>query len=409
MKLLLKLAWRNIWRNKRRSLLTLIAITFATLSAIAMRGIQLGTYEESIKHAVEQFSGYIQIQPKSYKKNPSLNKTIKLSPEIKSYLDNSQLIKGYAERIIADGLISYKDNSFGAAIFGIVPNQEAKTTRIIERINKGNFFHSDTSNEIVVGYKLLHNLNAEIGDEVVVLAQGYDGTLGNLKFKIVGAVKLGSYEFDAMAVFMGLKTSQELLMMYGKSSIAAISLTSLDNIPEVKSELQNYVDQENEVVLAWQEVMPELEQFISLDNISGIFFLFILVIIVAFGILNTLLMSVTERFNEFGVTLAIGMKQSKLVILILLETIFLSFVGVIIGDLIGFGVNTYLITNPIMFEGELRSLYEEYGFLPIIKSSIKASIFITTSIGVVLISILASIYPIIKTYRLEPLKGIRYT
>lgn len=409
MKLLLKLAWRNIWRNKRRSILTLLAIIFATLSAIAMRGIQLGTYEESIKHAVEQFSGYIQIQPKSYKKNPSLNKTVKIDPQIRSYLDNSQLVKGYAERIIADGLISYKDNSFGAAIFGIVPDQESKTTRIIERINKGEFFESDTSSEIVVGYKLLQNLNAEIGDEVVVLAQGYDGTMGNLKYKVVGTVKLGSYEFDAMAVFMGLKTSQELLMMYGKSSIAAISVNSLNAIPKVKSDLKNYIDQENEVVLAWQEVMPELEQFISLDNISGIFFLFILVIIVAFGILNTLLMSVTERFNEFGVTLAIGMKQSKLVILILLETIFLSFVGVIIGDLIGFGINTYLTANPIMFEGELKSLYEEYGFLPIIKSSIKASIFITTSIGVVLISLFASIYPIIKTYKLEPLKGIRYT
>lgn len=409
MKLLLKLAWRNIWRNKRRSILTLLAIIFATLSAIAMRGIQLGTYEESIKHAVEQFSGYIQIQPKSYKKNPSLNKTVKIDPQIRSYLDNSQLVKGYAERIIADGLISYKDNSFGAAIFGIVPDQESKTTRIIKRINKGEFFESDTSSEIVVGYKLLQNLNAEIGDEVVVLAQGYDGTMGNLKYKVVGTVKLGSYEFDAMAVFMGLKTSQELLMMYGKSSIAAISVNSLNAIPKVKSDLKNYIDQENEVVLAWQEVMPELEQFISLDNISGIFFLFILVIIVAFGILNTLLMSVTERFNEFGVTLAIGMKQSKLVILILLETIFLSFVGVIIGDLIGFGINTYLTANPIMFEGELKSLYEEYGFLPIIKSSIKASIFITTSIGVVLISLFASIYPIIKTYKLEPLKGIRYT
>lgn len=409
MKLLLKLAWRNIWRNKRRSILTLLAIIFATLSAIAMRGIQLGTYEESIKHAVEQFSGYIQIQPKSYKKNPSLNKTVKIDPQIRSYLDNSQLVKGYAERIIADGLISYKDNSFGAAIFGIVPDQESKTTRIIERINKGEFFESDTSSEIVVGYKLLQNLNAEIGDEVVVLAQGYDGTMGNLKYKVVGTVKLGSYEFDAMAVFMGLKTSQELLMMYGKSSIAAISVNSLNAIPKVKSDLKNYIDQENEVVLAWQEVMPELEQFISLDNISGIFFLLILVIIVAFGILNTLLMSVTERFNEFGVTLAIGMKQSKLVILILLETIFLSFVGVIIGDLIGFGINTYLTANPIMFEGELKSLYEEYGFLPIIKSSIKASIFITTSIGVVLISLFASIYPIIKTYKLEPLKGIRYT
>ena len=409
MKLLLKLGWRNIWRNRRRSILTVIAIAFATLSAIAMRGIQLGTYDENIKNAVEQFTGYIQIQPVGYQKNPSLQKTIKIDSSLENYLKTNPKIDGYARRIIADGLISYKQNSFGAAIFGIEPSGEKRTTRILERIDEGDFFNNDTSNQIVVGYKLLNNLNAEIGDEVVLLAQGYDGTLGNMKFKIIGTVKLGSYEFDAMAVFMGTETAQELLSMYNKYSVVALSLKSLNAIPVVKNDLSKYLDEENGVALAWQEVMPELEQFISLDNISGIFFLLILVVIVAFGILNTVLMSVTERFNEFGVTLAIGMRQYKLVTLVFIETMMLTIVGIIIGELIGFGINFYLVANPINLSGELGNLYEEYGFLPIIKSTLEFGIFLRVAIGVLAISLMASIYPLIKTFKLEPLKGIRYT
>ncbi len=373
-----------------------------------MRGTQLGTYEENIKNAVEQFTGYLQIQPEDYQKNPSLHKTIKLNNEVKNFLLQNPSVKGYSERIYADGLISYKDNSFGAAIFGIKPGEEKKTTRILEKINEGRFFNTDTTYEIVIGYKLLNNLNAKIGDEIVLLAQGYDGTLGNMKYKIVGTVKLGSYEIDAMAVFVGYNQAQELLAMYGKSTIVAVSLTSLDEMLKVKNDLSKIAG-DNTVVLDWKEVMPELEQFISLDNVSGLFFLLILVVIVAFGILNTVLMSVTERFNEFGVTLAIGMRQFKLVTLIFIETMMLALVGIIIGDLIGFGINTYMIANPIHFGGEMAALYEEYGFLPVIKSSLQIGIFINTSISVLVISVLASIYPAVKTYRLEPLKGIRYT
>ncbi len=409
MKLILKLAWRNIWRNKRRSFLTLIAIAFATFSAIAMRGMQLGTYDENIKNAVEQFTGYLQIQPKDYQKNPSLNKTIQLSAELKTYLQNTNEITGYARRVYADGLISYKDNSFGSAIFGIIPNEEKNTTRILDRLDKGKFFSTDSTNEIVVGYQLLQNLGAALGDEVVILAQGYDGTLGNMKFKIVGTVKLGSYEFDAMAVFMGLKKSQDLLAMYNKISVTAVSLNSLDVMPRIQTELKNYVDEEKEDVLNWHQLMPELDQFIALDNVSGIFFLLILVVIVAFGILNTVLMSVTERFNEFGVTLAIGMRQIKLVTLIFIETMMLTLVGIILGDIIGYAINAYIVANPFYFSGELASLYEEYGFLPVMKSSLDAGIFISVSGLVLIVSIISSIYPAVKTYKLEPLKGIRYT
>jgi putative ABC transport system permease protein len=202
-KLLFILAWRNIWRNKRRSILTLAAITFATMAAVAMRGVQIGTYGVNIKNAVEMFTGYIQIQREGYQKNPSLNKAFKLTGDIEEKLNSSDEVISYSPRVYASGLISYEQNSFGSAIFGISPSKESETTKIMSKLNSGSFFSSDTSDKIVIGTKLLKNLKAENGDTVVVLGQGFDGSLGNLKFKIAGTIKTGSPELDQMAIFMG--------------------------------------------------------------------------------------------------------------------------------------------------------------------------------------------------------------
>ena len=161
--------------------------------------------------------------------------------------------------------------------------------------------------------------------------------------------------------------------------------------------------------LSWDEVMPDFKQSIELDNISGILMLLVLIIIVAFGILNTVLMSVTERFNEFGITLSLGMPQIKLVQLIFIETIFITILGVLIGDLLGWSVNYYILLNPIEFSGDLGWVYEEYGFLPRIESTLDFTIFLNTSISVLLISLVACFYPAYKVFKLEPLKGIRYT
>lgn len=301
MKLLLKLAWRNIWRNKRRSILTLLAVTFAAMASIAMRGIQEGTYELNIKNAVEQFSGYIQIQEKGYQNNPSLAKSFKLNDNLKNKLAEIKTVKAYSPRVNADGLVSYKDNSLGCAIFGLDPVEEKKTTKIFSKISEGRFFSKNNSNEVVLGYKLLKNLKANVGDEIVILAQGFDGSLGNMKFKIVGTTKIGMQEFDAMSVFMDIKSAQELLSLYGRISAVAFNLNSIEDIPEAREEIKSALSNNELTVLNWKELMPEFEQSIQLDNISGIFFLAILFVIVAFGILNTVLMSVTERFREFGI------------------------------------------------------------------------------------------------------------
>jgi len=409
MELLLKLAWRNIWRNKRRSFITIAAVFFAVLLAVAMRGLQLGTYEVNIKTAVHLFSGYMQIQREGYLDNPSLRKSFQLNTGIIQMLQNEPSITGYAPRIYADGLISFKDNSLGTAIFGIVPQNEMAVTNFLEKVNYGEFFKSDTSNKVVVGYKLLENLKAEIGDRIVILAQGYDGILGNLIFEISGTTKTGSGEFDSGTVFMGLSKLQELLAMEGRINAAAISTADIDQVTPVKNKLNRSLMGKDLVALSWDEVMPELKQLIQLDNVSGILMLAILVIVVAFGILNTVLMSVTERFREFGISLAMGMPQVTLVFLVVIESIIITLIGLILGDLVAYGVNYYIAHNPIVFGGELGALYEQYGFLPLMKSSVKLSIFFNNSITIFIVSLISIIYPAIKVFRLEPLKGIRYT
>ena len=409
MRLLLKLAWRNIWRNKRRSILTLAAVTFAVLMAIGMRGIQLGTYALNIKTAVELFSGYLQVQTKGYNETPKLSLCFREDKNIKSAIESTKGIQSYSSRVFADGLISFKDNSRGVAIFGIQPDKEKEVTTFVENIDTGKFFTSDSSDEIVVGSQLLKNLNAKIGDEVVLLAQGFDGSLGNQKFKIVGTVRLGVQEMEATVVFMGLKSAQSLLALGNKVNVIAIKANDLNNLNEIKNSLNTKLPNKNLTVLPWNQVNPELQQAIQLDNISGILFLGILIVIVAFGILNTVLMSVTERFREFGVILSIGMPQKKLTYLVYIETLFIALIGLLFGNLLGYFVNYYLILHPIVFGGELKKLYELYHFLPELRSSLQISIFIYVSFSIIGISILSCLYPAYRVYKLEPLKGIRQT
>ena len=409
MKLLLKLAWRNIWRNKRRSILTLAAVIFAVLMAIGMRGIQLGTYDLNIKTAVELFSGYLQVQVKGYNDTPKLSSSFTEDNDLASALKNTKDIQAYSSRIYADGLISFKDNSRGVAIFGIEPNKEKKVTTFLENVDEGKFFDSDTSNEIVVGSQLLENLNAKVGDFIVLLAQGFDGSLGNQKFKIVGTVRLGVQELEATVVFMGLKTAQSLLAMKNKVNVIAIKASDLSKLKEIETNLSSQIKNKGLVVLPWNEVNPELQQAIQLDNVSGILFLGILIVIVAFGILNTVLMSVTERFREFGVVLSIGMPQKKLTYLVYIETMFIAVIGLIFGNLLGYFVNYYLMLHPIVFGGEIKRLYELYHFLPELRSSLRVSIFIYVSLSIIGISVISCLYPAYKVYKLEPLKGIRQT
>ncbi|MFH0990771.1 MAG: FtsX-like permease family protein [bacterium] len=412
MNLIVKLGWRNIWRNKRRTILTILAISFATFLTVISRGIANGTWEYNIKNTLELFSGYIQIQRTGFKDSPSLHKSFTYPGSVESILQEDPSISGYAPRIISDGLLSFKENSAGAAIFGIDIQREQKISRFHERIKAGRMFHTDSLNEIVLGYKLLNNLKANVGDTIVILAQGFDGVLGNQLYKITGTVSFGTQDFDRVVVLMNLRGAQELLAMEGRVNIVAVMLSDFHQIDEAQAIMSKNITDAgltNLSVLNWGEVIPELQQAREFDLIGDYFFLGVLLIVITFGILNTVLMSVTERFREFGITLAMGMQSKDLVKLVLMELTFIALIGILAGSIFGYGVNFYLETHPIIMTGEFGQMYEDYGFIPQLVSTSRLSYTVRVMIIILGLSIFSSIYPAYKVYKLEPLKGIRQT
>lgn len=412
MGLLIKLAWRNIWRNKRRTILTILAVVFATFLSLLQRGVADGTWEYNIKNMLDLFTGYIQIQRIGYNDNPKILLSFRNDERIRNILSSNIDIINYSERILSNGLISYRQNTSGIVIIGINPAKEMEISQLHKKIIKGTYLNQGEINSVVVGYKLLDKLKAEIGDTIVILAQGFDGVLGNMKLKICGAVKFNLPEFDAYTVFINTTTADELLALDDRISIIAVKLGNLKSVSKVTNQLnfefqKNNID--NLVALRWDEVLTELKEAREFDRIGDYFFLTILLVIVSFGILNTVTMAVTERFKEFGINLSIGMKSIKIFFLVLIESGFITLIGLVFGNLFGYLLNYLLEENPIILTAEYENLYAEYGFLPQIPGSTDINNFINVSLVVLVISILASLYPAYKAYRLEPLKGIRYT
>lgn len=406
--LILKLAWRNVWRNWRRTILTILAIFFATLLTVVSRSIQFGTYSQNIKTAVELFSGYIQIQKVGFQQNPSISKSFPITKELKSIIDTDENIISYAPRITGNGLISFKQNTFGTLLFGISPTEESRTTMLPQRIQQGSFL-SGKFDELVLGNTLLKNLNANIGDTIVILSSGADGSMGNLKFVIVGTLSFGSPELDAMSALINIEAADELMSMYGKVNMLAIKLNDISNITQTIERFSKLNKNPNLTALGWSEILPELKQSIELDDASNFIFMLLLIIVIAFGILNTVLMSITERFREFGILLALGTKNFELVKIVFIEVLIIIIIGITAGNVASHIINYYYYHNPIYFTGDFGAIYEQYGFLPALYFSLDPQIYITMSAQIFIISIITFIFPAYKIFKLEALKGIRYT
>jgi putative ABC transport system permease protein len=413
--LLIRLAWRSLWRNWRRSLIAMAAVIFAISLSIIQRGMQYGTYAETIKTAVRMSTGYLQIQREGYNKSPSLQKSFEPGPEIERAIASVHATAGSSPRIQADGLLSYRDQSLGVMLMGISPGTEKLVSDFPSKITAGHFLAADSAGtagsvpEIVVGDKLMQNLGASVGDSLVILAQGFDGMLGNMFVKIAGTFKTGSAEFDRMGAFMRISDLQSFLGMGNRVNAIAISVRNPDDVDEVARSLKPILAPMGLVALPWQDILPQLKQTIELDNSSGVLYIIILLFVVGFGILNTVLMSITERFREYGVMLSLGMSQERLVAAVALEVFFMLVMGFLVGNGIGAAVNAYWVRHPIVLGGDIAAMYREYGFAPVLVSSLSFKIFIDSSLTILGISIVSTIYPLWKVLRLEPLKGIRHT
>ena len=401
-----KLAKRNIWRNKRRTLITAASIFFALFFAMIMRSMQLGTYAEMIKNVVSSYTGHIQIHKTGYWDDKIINNTFPENPEIEKIIAEIPEVAEVVPRLESFALASYKEQTKGSIVIGIKPEKETQMTKLANKVVAGKYL-SENDAGILVSEKLASFLKLSVNDTIILIGQGYHAATAAGKYPVRGIIHLNSPELNNKMIYMPLPEAQALYSAPNMLSSLSILLKNSDNLKIAETEIKNKVNSTKFEVMSWEKITPELKQAIESDNISGQFMLGILYMIVGFGIFGTIVMMTAERKKEFGVMVAIGMKKTKLSVILFYETIFLGFVGVIAGMGASLPIIFYNSRHPIHISGDAGKTFESFGFDPVIAFSTHPHFMISQILVVFGILLIAFLYPLSKIFKLDPVKSMR--
>ncbi len=405
MKIYLLLAWRNLWRNKRRTLIASASVFFAVLLALIMRSMQEGSYDYMVDASVSMYTGYIQIHADEYWDKRSIDKSMVLSKEKISELENIEHVTLVTPRLESFSLISYENVTKVASVIGIDPQKENLMTNLKDKLVKGKYL-SDGSQGVMLSEGLATLLKVGVGDSVVLFGQGYHGVTAADRIPVEGIIKFKLPDLNKSMVYISLKYSQWLYSADNRITTLSIMIDQIDNQNSVYNAVNNIYD-ENYEVMTWAEMMPELVQSIEIDNAGGIIMLGILYVIIGFGIFGTVMMMTAESTKEFGILISIGLKKGRLAFISFLESLFLTFIGVAAGVIVSIPLLYYFNQNPIELTGEMAEMILSYGLEPILPFRFAANIFIDQFLTVFVIALVSVSYPLLFIRRLKPVEAMR--
>jgi ABC-type lipoprotein release transport system permease subunit len=403
---IIKLAWRNIWRNKRRTLITASSLMFAVIFGIVMRSMQLGTYDRMIDSAVRQYSGFIQIQDTAYWKEKTIDDLMQDSLALRKSVEQLEGVVSVLPRLESFALISSGNRTKGAMLQGISPELDDQMTQISHKVVKGRFLTNEDDG-ILVSQRLAAYLNINVDDTIVLISQGYHGVTAADVFPVRGIVKIPNPKLDRLLLIASLKKTQEFYGAEGMLTSMVVNIENKNMIDEVLPEVKKIIGNKKLIALGWTDMNKELKQQIDADSGSGQIMLAILYIVVFFGILGTIIMMTAERQKEFGVMVALGMQKSYLSLIVFVETIFLGFVGVLLGAIESAVIVGYYYDSPIHIGGEMADIYEQFGIEPVLAFSSDFTIFLNQFIIVFILLLIAVIYPLVKIFSFRIIDALR--
>jgi ABC-type lipoprotein release transport system permease subunit len=405
MNIVLRLAWRNLWRHARRTWLTIGAMVFSNTLLVFMISFQFSMYGLMIDNTLQVFSGHMQVQAPGYKDDQKMRQVVpdvqSLAATLRSELDSETI----AARGWSFGLASSEERSYGIGIYGVEPAFEGNVSNIPGLIEDGQYLESTDTMEIVIGTMLARNLRVGVGDELTILGSGLDGSFAAAVVTVVGIFESGVKEIDRNIAEMPLGAFQEVFYMNGAGHQVVILAPTLDDAPRVQEQVAATLPQEL-VVHDWTALQPGLKQAIQADMSSAFFMYGILVVLVAFSVLNTQLMSVLERTHEFGVVMALGMKPGRLGRLVMLETTLMGLIGFIIGAGTGTLLTYWFSVNGLSYPG-MEEMVAKFNLPGRVYPQVS---WLKTVFGpavVFLFTLLAAAYPAWRLRRLNPVEAMR--
>lgn len=404
--LYLNLAWRNIWRNKRRTIITMLSIIVAVFLASVMRSMQEGQYSDMIENTVGTFTGYIQVHADGYWDDKTLDNSFIAADSIYSKIKEEESVQNVVPRLESFALAAGLNQSRPAMIMGIDVEAEKYLSNPERRIQSGTYFESNDEQSVILGRKLMERLDIQLGDSLVLIGQGFRGQSATGLYRIRGTIAFPNPELNRSLVVLPLNTAQYFLAADDHVTALSIILEDTDQVETTVNRLQTKFSDEFEV-MAWQEMMPELVQTIQADRGSGLIMIAILYIVVGFGILGTVLMMITERTYEFGVMISVGTPRLAIAVMLAFEILLMALVGSGIGILISIPIAWYFNVNPIQFSGDIAEVYQSYGMEAVMQFSTDPVVFYTQAVTVFIITLIFSVIPLIKASRLNPVEAMR--
>lgn len=402
---LVKMAWKNIWRNKSRTMITIAAIFFAVILSVLASSLKTGIFDNLVKNIVSFYTGYIQIHKKGYQDEQLLDNSFSASANLENKILSQENIVSVTPRLESFALASAGDITKGCMIAGIVPEREDKITSLKNKLIEGQYLFFD-ENSTLLSQGLAKRLKINVGDTIVLIGQGYHGSTAAGKYPVKGIVKFGSPQLNDKILFMPLKTAQDFFSAENMLTSYILSVNDANNLERKTASVSSAIGEEYEV-MTWGELMPDIKQHIQTDSNNMRIVQWILYLLICFGIFSTLLMMMAERKYEMGMLVAIGMKKIKLILLLLAESIITVLAGCITGIVVSIPLIFYLNKFPIRIGGETAKAYERFGFEAVFPTSTDAYNFIYQGTIVLIIGLLLSLYSLYNVIRLKPVIAMK--
>jgi ABC-type lipoprotein release transport system permease subunit len=412
MNTMLALAWRNLWRHKRRTWLTVGAMVFSNILLVFLISLQIGNYDMMIDNSLKAYSGQLQVSLKGYQDEPKMRLALEDISSLTEHIRVAMPELNVSKRAQAFVLASSDERSFGLQLAGVDVQHEASVSSIPGLVKEGRYIRSNNGSdqdfEIIIGKVLARNLKVTVGDQITLLGSGYDGSFAAAVVQVVGIFESGITEIDRGLAQIPFDAFQSVFAMQGRGHSIVANGADVKKVELYQQKLEAALsDTDGELeTLNWMQLNPGLQQAIQSDMASAWFMYAVLVVLVSFSVLNTQLMSVLERTREFGIMNAIGLRPIELTKLVLLETGVMAGLGFAIGTLGGLVLAIYLNRVGISFPG-MEEMAAQYNLSGTMHPSLSPFSIASGPAAVFIGCLLAAIYPVLKLQKLEPVAAMR--
>jgi putative ABC transport system permease protein len=400
-----KLIWRNLWRNKRRTLITTSSVTFAVLLAVVTQALVKGTFGNLVNSVVGGYSGHVQVHATGYWDEPSLELLMTDDGVLRDSLLAIPGAAAVVPRLETFMLVSADTLTRGTLVMGVDPEREQHLMKLDDRIVHGKPVRNGEY-AVVLAEGLARRLAVDVNDTVVLLGQGYHGSMAAGKYPVRGIAHFGSPQLNDGLLYLPLGVAQELLSTPGMVTTWAIALQAPKHMGSVQTAVEARIGPARSA-MNWKQMMPEVDSHIRSDQRSTGIIIGVLYLVVAFGIFGTILMMFHERTFEFGMLLAVGMGRRLLAFIVVVESVLLSMIGALMGVLLAWPAVWALERWPIRLTGAMATIYEEYGFAPIMPAVLDPRIFLDQTLVVLGIAVALGIYPWRHVIKLLPLTAMK--